>query len=303
MKGSQYRCFAYATKTNALFRSLAVASIGILGCQAFIVQRPSIAPAVTVTATTSATLLHMNFVSDFLGSFQKKMNTGGSYNLGIDYDTMPFPGPEVGAMAVAITRARKEASSTGTAIEILAAAAPSMSPSLPHLELATFAGGCFWGLELALQRCEGIDHTLVGYTQGLDSEIRPNYEQVAAGNTGHCEAVMVYFDSTQISYETILRTVFLDRIDVRTVDGQGKDFGRQYRTGIYFHTPAQEETARRLLQEEVARTNKPVATEVEPAKAFWPAEEYHHKFLEKGGRLGMPQSAEKGNTDEIRCYG
>jgi peptide-methionine (S)-S-oxide reductase len=244
----------------------------------------------------------MNFVSDFLGSFQKRMNTGGSYNLGIDYGTLSFPGPEVGAMAVAITRARKEVSDNGSGVETLAAV-PSNSPSLPHLELATFAGGCFWGLELALQRCEGIDHTLVGYTQGLDSELRPNYEQVAAGNTGHCEAVMVYFDPTQISYETILRTIFLDRIDVTTVDGQGKDFGRQYRTGIYFHTPKQEETARRLLQEEVARTNKPVATEVEPARAFWPAEEYHQKFLEKGGRLGMPQSAEKGNTDEIRCYG
>jgi peptide-methionine (S)-S-oxide reductase len=245
----------------------------------------------------------MNFVSDFLGSFQEKMNTGGSYNLGIDYDTLAFPGPEVGVMAIAITRAQKEASkSNNTAL------APSMSPSLPHLELATFAGGCFWGLELALQRCKGIEHTLVGYTQGLDSEIRPNYEQVAAGNTGHCEAVFVYFDPTQISYERILRTVFLDRIDVTTVDGQGKDFGRQYRTGIYFHTPEQEETARRLLEEEVATTtanpNKiQVATEVESAGAFWPAEEYHQKYLEKGGRLGTPQSAEKGSTDEIRCYG
>ncbi len=250
----------------------------------------------------------MNFISDFFGSFQEKMNTGGSYNLGIDYDALQFPGPEIGTMAISITRAEKDGKDFDS----------SKSPSLPHLELATFAGGCFWGLELAFQRCEGIEYTLVGYTQG--PEVRPNYEQVSAGNTGHCEAVMVYFDPAKVSYKDILRNVFLSRVDITTVDGQGRDFGKQYRTGIYYHTPEQEEIARRLLAEEVA--NNPryagtagvlapnsvcktlvVATEVKPAKAFWPAEGYHQRYLEKGGRFGNPQSAEKGSTDEIRCYG
>jgi peptide-methionine (S)-S-oxide reductase len=249
----------------------------------------------------------MNFLSDFFGSLQDQMNTGGSYNLGIDYDSLDFPGPEVGAMAVSITAARQQASSTGQAPPPV----PSVSPSRPRLELATLAGGCFWGLELALQRHVGIEHTLVGYTQGSENEVRPNYEQVSAGNTGHCEAVLVYYDPTVTSYDAILKAVFFDRIDVTTVDGQGKDFGKQYRTGIYFHTPSQEETARRLLSEEVTTNpryessakQQQVATEVQPANAFWPAEAYHQRYLEKGGRFGQPQSAEKGNTDEIRCYG
>ena len=234
------------------------------------------------------------------------MTTGGSYNLGIDYDALEFPGPEVGAMAVAITTARTDAAAAAVVV-------PSRSPSRPNLELATFAGGCFWGLQLAFQRIGGVEHTLVGYTQGADDEVRPNYEQVSAGNTGHCEAVLVYYDPTVIGYEGLLRTAFLDRVDITTVDGQGRDFGRHYRTGIYFHTPEQEETARRLLAEEVAgnpryagagrRGGVVVATEVKPAGAFWPAEDYHQRYLEKGGRHGRPQSAEKGNTDEIRCYG
>ncbi len=282
-----------------------------IGCQAFGVQTIMVGP-IPRNKLQYTTCLQMNFISDFFGSFQEKMNTGGSYNLGIDYDALEFPGPEVGAMAVSITRSRKEAPTLHVV--------PSVSPSLPHLELATLAGGCFWGLELALQRCEGIEHTLAGYTQGSDSEVRPNYEQVSAGNTGHCEAVMVYLDPSKISYEEILKTAFLSRIDVTTVDGQGRDFGRQYRTGIYFHTPEQEKTARRLLKEELATNPRyagtagvvapssvgkaaVVATEVEPAKAFWPAEGYHQRYLEKGGRFGQPQSAEKGSTDEIRCYG
>lgn len=251
----------------------------------------------------------MNFLSDFFGSFQEKVNTGGSYNLGIDYESLEFPGPEIGRLAVAITKARRQQSLSDDDDES-SRFHPSRSPTHPNLELATFAGGCFWGLELALQRLEGIEHTLVGYTQGLTSEIRPNYEQVGAGNTHHCEAVLVYFDPSLVSYEEILSKVILDRIDVTTVNGQGKDFGRHYRTGIYFHTPEQEAVATRLLSEEVAKNPKysgakqaVVATEVKRATAFWPAEEYHQRYLEKGGRFGMPQSAEKGNQDEIRCYG
>ena len=277
--------------------------IGIQRCQAFHAHR--IAHRGQLSITTSprqAAALQMNFISDFFDSWQSKMSTGGSYNLGIDYDALAFPGPEVGAMAIELTSASLKAKQNGDPIPH----APSVSPSLPNLELATFAGGCFWGLELALQRCEGVEHTLVGYTQGR--EVRPNYEQVSAGNTGHCEAVMVYFDPTKTSYESILRTVFLSRVDITTVDGQGRDFGKQYRTGIYFHTPEQQRIAERLLQEEISSnpkyaTTKSVATEVKPSKAFWPAEGYHQKYLERGGRFGMPQSAEKGNNDEIRCYG
>jgi len=321
-KGQHHRCPLMTriprrlAKITLLLSFLSYATIDIsysntFLCEAFVV--PQIKSVVGKKETRSitkifpnakletvTTLLRMNFLSDFFGSFQDKMNTGGSYNLGIDYDTLSFPGPEVGAMAISITQIRRGGNEN--------ALPPSRSPSLPHLELTTLAGGCFWGLELALQRCPGVEHTLVGYTQGSDSEVRPNYEQVSAGNTGHCEAVIVYFDPSQVDYETLLRTIFLDRIDISTINGQGKDFGRQYRTGIYFHTEKQEEIAQRLLKEEVATnpkyaTTTKVATEIRPAKAFWPAEEYHQKYLEKGGRFGVKQSAEKGNTDEIRCYG
>jgi len=278
-------------------------------------ERRRATPTVIMSTKERTTRLHMNFFSRALGSLQKTMNTGGSYNLGIDYESLDFPGPEVGRMAVEITSGIRNAQKSGVSNsdsdnDSDAAAAmihPSVSPSLPHLELATFAGGCFWGLELALRRKHGIEHTLVGYTQGDWDEIRPNYEQVSAGNTGHCEAVLVYYDPRKTSYRDILRRVYLERVDVTTVNGQGRDFGKHYRTGIYFHTPEQEATARELLLRAEtatdANTAAPVATELKPAGAFWPAEEYHQRYLEKGGRFGNPQSAEKGNTDEIRCYG
>ncbi len=297
---AQWSCLLAAVSQKGVHND----GIGMMGCQAFHAHKVAPRRQFTTASPRQATVLHMNFISDFFGSLQSKMNTGGSYNLGIDYDSLAFPGPEVGSMAIEITQASLEATKNGKNVPC----SPSASPLLPHLDLATFAGGCFWGLELAFQRCEGVEHTLVGYTQG--EEVRPNYEQVVAGNTGHCEAVMVYFDPKQTSYESILRTAFLSRVDITTVDGQGRDFGKQYRTGIYFHTPEQQTTAVRLLQEEIAGNPKydstksvSVATEVKPAKAFWPAEGYHQKYLERGGRFGVPQSAEKGNSDEIRCYG
>jgi len=295
-------------------------------------------------------------------SWQRKMNTGGSYNLGINYDQLEFPGPEVASMAIAATarmRQQKQQQKQQPGNQLLSesnknnddddddenndnalfvALLPARSPSLPRLELATFAGGCFWGLELALQRIPGVEHTLVGYTQGDDLlEARPNYEQVSAGNTGHCEAVMVYFDPSVVAYAD-LAAIFLDRcIDDLTNQngGMGRDVGDHYRTGMYVHTAEQRDAALRAIRAELSsnprytnnnnnnnnddnisinnnnnnnRTNRietqrTVALEVKPARAFWPAEAYHQRYLEKGGRFGRPQSAAKGNTDEIRCYG
>jgi peptide-methionine (S)-S-oxide reductase len=241
------------------------------------------------SSSTTSTCLEMNFLSNSFDSLG-----GGSYNLEIDYDTLKFPGPEIGMISSSLSP-----SSSSTIIQM-----PSNSPSIPSLELVTIAGGCFWGLELALQRLHGIKYTLVGYTQGLDKEMKPNYEQVSSGNTDHCEAVIIYYDPSIVSYETVLRAV-LDRVDITTVNGQGRDYGKQYRTGIYFHTIQQQEIARRMLSEELIINPKynnkkkiKIATELKPAKAFWPAEDYHQQYLEKRG-----QSAEKDNDDEIRCYG
>jgi peptide-methionine (S)-S-oxide reductase len=230
--------------------------------------------------------LHMNnnnnnnWLQNFFG--------GGAYNTRIDYTTLDFPGPELAELATTM---------------------PTHSPSQPHLELATFAGGCFWGLELAFQRVPGVVYTAAGYTGGIESN--PTYDQVCAGNTGHTEAVCVYFDPTATSYERLLE-LFFERVDPTTVDGQGRDFGRHYRTGVYYHGAEQERLARarfqQLQQQQSNNKNnsyktKPIASECRAATSFWPAERYHQQYLAKGGRLGTPQSPEKGCTDEIRCYG
>lgn len=208
---------------------------------------------------------------------------GGAYNLGIDYDSLAFPAPELATAAKA-------------------GQIPTHSPSQPHLELATFAGGCFWGLELAFQRVVGVAYTTVGYTQGRETS--PNYEQVGAGNTGHTESVCVYFDPNVVAYDQLL-DVFLGRIDPTTVNGQGRDFGQQYRTGIYYHSEQQETLARARLGEEQSKLGggRVIATECRAAMPFWPAENYHQQYLVKGGRFGVPQSAEKNCDDEIQCYG
>lgn len=270
---------------------------------------PSISAGIRTSSSASwSTCLEMNFLSDFFDSLGDSggLLSGGSYNLEIDYEKLSFPGPEIAMISSSSLPSPASSSSLPSVIQM-----PSNSPSMPNLELATFAGGCFWGLQLSLQRLNGIEYTLVGYTQGLDEETKPNYEQVSAGNTNHCESVIVYYDPSVVSYETIVRTV-LDRIDVTTVNGQGRDYGKHYRTGIYVHTTKQQEIARKMLSEELQMNpkydynddnnrmtkKKRIATELKLAKAFWPAEEYHQRFLEKGG-----QSAGKGDNDEIRCYG
>lgn len=218
--------------------------------------------------------LRMNFLSDLFGG-------GGGFDASIDYDSLDHPGPELASAAErgeTVVRSERD----------------------PKLRAATFAGGCFWGLELAYQRVPGVAHTAAGYTQGREDY--PTYSQVCAGATGHTEAVLVYYDPDLCSYEDLL-DVFFDRVDPTTVNGQGNDFGKQYRTGVYFHTEEQEEAAQRRFDSEKANWKRPIATELRKAMPFWPAEKYHQQYLEKGGRTGVKQSAEKGATETIRCYG
>jgi len=199
----------------------------------------------------------------------------------INYSGLDFPGNELGQMAM-----------DGKVVV--------MSERFPELQAATFAGGCFWGLELAFQRVPGVLYTAVGYTQG--PEVTPTYGQVCSGMTKHTEAVLVYYDPKECSYNDLLNT-FFDRVDPTTVNGQGNDFGTQYRTGVYYHTTEQEEIAKAKFEQIKGNYRKPIASECKPAQVFWPAEKYHQQYLEKGGRFGMPQSTEKGCTDKIRCYG
>eukprot|EP01024_Parvocaulis_polyphysoides_P024322 TRINITY_DN22299_c0_g1_i1.p1 TRINITY_DN22299_c0_g1~~TRINITY_DN22299_c0_g1_i1.p1 ORF type:complete len:206 (+),score=17.92 TRINITY_DN22299_c0_g1_i1:86-619(+) len=161
--------------------------------------------------------------------------------------------------------------------------------------LATFAGGCFWGVELAYQRQPGVISTCVGYTAGHKSV--PSYEEVCSGTTGHTEAVQVTYDPNQVTYDSLCELLF-SRIDHKALNRQGNDRGTQYRSGIYYHTPEQKEVA-----ENVNSRYEGSVVEIKAIDQFWPAEQYHQQYLEKGGRMGSGQSASKGCTDPIRCYG
>jgi len=175
--------------------------------------------------------------------------------------------------------------------------APDSPPE--GLEYATVAGGCFWGVELAYQRIPGVIKTAVGYTQG---EVEaPTYEMVCSGMTGHTEAVLVTYDPKECAFGDLLKK-FEERVDMTQVNRQGGDVGTQYRTGVYYHTEAQKVEAEAFFEAKRAKGVR-VASECKPATTFYVAEEYHQQYLEKGGRFGMGQSAAKGCTDKIRCYG
>jgi peptide-methionine (S)-S-oxide reductase len=151
------------------------------------------------------------------------------------------------------------------------------------MEKATFAAGCFWGVEAAFRRLPGAVNTTVGYTGG---DFRyPTYFDMCTGATGHAEAVLVEFDPEQISYEQLL-DVFWDIHDPTSLNRQGPDVGAQYRSAIFFHT-AEQETAARRAKEKLEVSGKyalPVVTEIVPAANFYRAEEYHQQYLEKRGR-------------------
>eukprot|EP00195_Chlamydomonas_chlamydogama_P007225 CAMPEP_0202900646 /NCGR_PEP_ID=MMETSP1392-20130828/11960_1 /ASSEMBLY_ACC=CAM_ASM_000868 /TAXON_ID=225041 /ORGANISM="Chlamydomonas chlamydogama, Strain SAG 11-48b" /LENGTH=210 /DNA_ID=CAMNT_0049587081 /DNA_START=214 /DNA_END=846 /DNA_ORIENTATION=- len=186
--------------------------------------------------------------------------------------------------------------------------APKEAPE--GLKLATFAGGCFWGLELAYQRVPGVVSTSVGYTGGRKPN--PNYEEVCSGSTGHAEAVQCTYDDKEVTYDELL-DVFFNRVDPTTKDRQGNDWGTQYRSAIYYHDEAQRQAALKKIEEVNQKLGSglwgskwggsKVVTEVQPAGDYYIAEQYHQQYLEKGGRMGRGQSAAKGCKDPIRCYG
>ncbi len=150
------------------------------------------------------------------------------------------------------------------------------------MEKATFAAGCFWGVEAAYRQLEGVTSTRVGYTAGSLED--PTYKDVCSDTTGHAEAVEVEFDPSVVSYEDLLE-VFWSNHDPTTVNRQGPDVGSQYRSGIFFHTSEQEAAARASLAAADAsgRFRGPIVTEITPASQFWEAEEYHQQYLEKRG--------------------
>jgi len=150
------------------------------------------------------------------------------------------------------------------------------------MEKATFAAGCFWGVEAAFRRVKGVVSTTVGYTGGTLEN--PTYEDVCAGKTGHAEAVEVVYDPTVVSYEGLL-DVFWKCHDPTQLNRQGPDVGMQYRSAIFFHNEEQSAaaTASKAKLERSGRFTRPIVTEIAAASTFWRAEEYHQRYLEKRG--------------------
>jgi len=149
-------------------------------------------------------------------------------------------------------------------------------------ELATFAAGCFWGVEAKFRMILGVEDELVGYSGGKTEN--PSYKEVCTDTTGHAEVVQVTFDPKKVSYETLVEA-FWHMHDPTQVNRQGPDFGTQYRTAIFVHSPEQEAAAKKskAALEASGKFRKPIATEITPAGPFWKAEDYHKRYLEKRG--------------------
>lgn len=150
------------------------------------------------------------------------------------------------------------------------------------MEKATFAAGCFWGVEAVFRQVEGVTATRVGYTGG---DFRnPTYKDVCSDTTGHAEAVDVEYDASRVTYEELLE-VFWENHDPTTPNRQGPDVGTQYRSAVFFHTPEQEAAAKASKErlQRSGRYKRPIVTEIIPASEFYPAEDYHQQYLEKRG--------------------
>lgn len=150
------------------------------------------------------------------------------------------------------------------------------------MEKATFAAGCFWGVEATFRQVKGVTSTAVGYMGGTLKN--PTYEDVCSDKSGHAEVVQLEFDPAVVSYKSLLKT-FWDTHNPTTLNRQGPDIGTQYRSAIFFHSPEQEAEARTSMAElqKSGVFKRPIVTQIVPASDFWRAEEYHQQYLEKRG--------------------
>ncbi len=149
-------------------------------------------------------------------------------------------------------------------------------------EVATFAAGCFWGVEELFTKIPGVISTRVGYSGGVIEN--PTYEDVCTSATGHAEAVEVVFDNAKVSYADLL-DIFWNNHNPTTPNQQGPDFGTQYRSVIFYHSPEQKELAEKSKEEleKSGKFKKSIVTEIVPAAPFYAAEEYHQKYFAKRG--------------------
>jgi peptide-methionine (S)-S-oxide reductase len=147
---------------------------------------------------------------------------------------------------------------------------------------ATFGAGCFWGVESAFRQIKGVTDAAVGYMGGTLAN--PTYDDVCTDRTGHAEVVQVDYDPAQVSYEELLRA-FFEMHDPTQLNRQGPDYGKQYRSAIFFHDAEQESAARKVANEldRAGRFPRKIVTQIAPASDFWRAEEYHQRYFEKHG--------------------
>jgi peptide-methionine (S)-S-oxide reductase len=147
-------------------------------------------------------------------------------------------------------------------------------------ETATFAAGCFWGVEAAFRQLPGVLEVTSGYTGGRT--VAPSYQDVCSGRTGHAEAVEILYDPQQISYDALL-DAFWKIHDPTTPNRQGPDVGTQYRSAIFTHGAEQQQLAEASRAREQANQSKPIVTEITAAGDFYPAEDYHQRYFERNG--------------------
>jgi peptide-methionine (S)-S-oxide reductase len=149
-------------------------------------------------------------------------------------------------------------------------------------EMATFAAGCFWGVEAKFRMIPGVVDAVVGYSNGHTKN--PTYKDVCTDETGHAEVVQVTFDPAQVSYEKLLEAFWMLH-DPTQLNRQGPDSGTQYRSAIFIHSPEQDAAAKKskAALEASGKFRRPIATEITPAGTFYRAEEYHQRYLEKRG--------------------
>ncbi len=145
---------------------------------------------------------------------------------------------------------------------------------------ATFGAGCFWGVEEAFRKMEGVLSTAVGYEGGKTDN--PSYKDVCTDRTGHAEVVEVDYDPAKVSFDALL-DVFWENHNPTTLNSQGPDYGSQYRSAIFYHDDAQHTSAEASKQRWQPKFKKPIVTEIVSAQTFFRAEEYHQQYLEKRG--------------------
>ena len=166
-------------------------------------------------------------------------------------------------------------------------------------DVATFAGGCFWCTEAAFERIEGVKDVISGYSGGHVE--RPTYREVGGGNTGHAEAIMIYYDPEVVSFQTLLDVFFVAH-DPTTLDRQGPDVGEAYRSAIFYHNDTQKALAEKTIKkiDDSGKLSRPIVTEVTRYEEFWVAEEYHQNYYELNPNQPYVNSVSRPKVEKVK---